>query len=318
VGGHRSIPIQCASLSNIVSVSGGNSFSACVDYQGRLWLLGDITIAGTSSNYKPRIVSGFPPLLSVYSGENYILCIDNNLHVWGMGENTNGQLGLPEKANINTPQKVSDERITSIACSGFHSILLNEEGFVLSSGTNHGQLGLGNSSRVINPHKLVESINNVTAVACCASFSLFLTHRREVYYSGLRTGMQNTTEPTLIPNFGSIVLISCANDVAMCVDDSGSLWVFGQDQANLFGIPGARKIIQEPTKMDHFKNVSTLPIRADNHIIIKDENGIWAGGHNQFGQLGLNNTHPPRYFTRLNDRYSGIIAKKIMAKSARK
>ena len=66
------------------------------------------------------------------------------MFAWGMG--SNGQCGQGSPGNYPSPQVVDTKglKISAVACGVGHTIVIAEDGNLLSCGWNHcGQLGLG-------------------------------------------------------------------------------------------------------------------------------------------------------------------------------
>ena len=78
------------------------------------------------------------------------------------GYNSNGQLGLGDTANINTPTLITNlNDVKQISCGTIHSLFLLKDGTVKGCGHNgFGQLGLGdNNDRKIPT--LIPDLNDV-------------------------------------------------------------------------------------------------------------------------------------------------------------
>ncbi|VVB17538.1 unnamed protein product [Arabis nemorensis] len=85
------------------------------------------------------------PLASVSCGGFFTMALTQEGQLWNWGANSNYELGRGDNLGGWEPKPVpslEDVRITQIACGGYHSLALTENGKVLSWGHGgHGQLG---------------------------------------------------------------------------------------------------------------------------------------------------------------------------------
>ena len=89
-------------------------------------------------------------------GQSHSLILTTEGDVYGLGNNSHGQLGFPVQRHpvVSQPLKATIQggpKIAQIACSSSHTLLLTEAGGLLGAGLNEsGQVGLGlGRSRVV-------------------------------------------------------------------------------------------------------------------------------------------------------------------------
>ena len=104
-----------------------------------------------------------------------------------------GRCNLTESVATPVPVPVnSSGKILHVACGGGHSLIVNEEGVIMSCGSNScGQLGLGNEDDVdvftsipFFTHMELNPLE-VAFVACGEEYSACITRHRQVYTWGL-------------------------------------------------------------------------------------------------------------------------------------
>ncbi|OVA01062.1 Regulator of chromosome condensation [Macleaya cordata] len=103
--------------------------------------------------------------------------------------NSNYQLGRGNKIGgwkLQPVPSIQDVRISQIACGGYHSLALTDEGKVLSWGHGgHGQLGHSSIKNQKVP-VLVEALagENVVYISCGGSSSAAVTDKGKLYMWG--------------------------------------------------------------------------------------------------------------------------------------
>ena len=97
----------------------------------------------------PRFCSFRTLIATAACGDEHTLFLTKEHHVYSLGSNREGQLGLGNKLTQAEPQWVqtlAQVRVVQVACGGSHSLALSAEGAAYSWGCgDHGQLGLGST-----------------------------------------------------------------------------------------------------------------------------------------------------------------------------
>ncbi|KAI3853341.1 hypothetical protein MKX03_021895 [Papaver bracteatum] len=138
----------------------------------------------------PSKVKGLSvPVAAVSCGGFFTTALTKEGQLWNWGANSNYELGRGNKVGGWKPQAVpslQDIRIIQIACGGYHSLALTDEGKVLSWGHGgHGQLGHSSIENQKVP-LLIEALaeENVVYVACEGSTSAAITDKGKLYMWG--------------------------------------------------------------------------------------------------------------------------------------
>ena len=102
----------------------------------------------------------------IFNGLTFMLALNEGNHIFGWGENDQGQLGRGYKSRLSErlkPQKIdfpSVEKIIDISCGHCHTLVLLENGLVYGWGWNkYGQLGL-NKGEIVNDPQIIEINEN--------------------------------------------------------------------------------------------------------------------------------------------------------------
>ena len=108
------------SISNIVAISAGTSFSLALDSAGNVYAwglnsshqLGDGT---TTQQKSPEKLTTLSKITAISAGATHSLAIDVNGSVWAWGDNSSGELGFGTTSAYSTPQMISSSTL-----SGYH------------------------------------------------------------------------------------------------------------------------------------------------------------------------------------------------------
>eukprot|EP01117_Protostelium_nocturnum_P010272 TRINITY_DN3692_c0_g1_i1.p1 TRINITY_DN3692_c0_g1~~TRINITY_DN3692_c0_g1_i1.p1 ORF type:complete len:435 (+),score=125.33 TRINITY_DN3692_c0_g1_i1:143-1306(+) len=197
--------IEFPGIETIVQCSAGDAFSLALSSEGRVFSFGKNDLGQLGSNIEgiasePTLVE-FPAdvkITKIACGMGHSLAIDDKgeLHSWGW--NGYGQLGMGDTENRRLPHKVGElkKKVKSIACGGWHSACLTEDGEAYTWGWGEfGQLGHGDGSANSFPASvtsLKDSKTKLKSIAAGSRHTLFGSVNGQVWACGLasfgRTG----------------------------------------------------------------------------------------------------------------------------------
>ena len=333
------IPTKIPTLRDIKLVSCGYFFTACVDYEGFMWIFGQNTssqLGTTKECNTPQKILDIPPVQSIACGGYFILIITDDKTLWSVGRNEYGQLALEHKHNQSKFQKTSYTNIEKIAAGYYHALFQNEKEEIFSFGYNgHGELGQGhfvsNSTDpdVYKPLQIMDQPPNIVQFCCGFHHSLLLDEEGNVFGFGINSygclGISNTTENkskvTKITGIPPIKTVACAGYSSYLIDIEGNVWSCGRNATGQLG-NGRVENLYFPEKISTISDIVQLSTGSYGyHVLAKNsQNEIFVVGDNTYGQLGTGDKKSiltpeqiePKYFTIWGN--SG----KSRAKSARK
>lgn len=170
----------------------------------------------------------------ISAGGTHSLFLKSDGSLWGMGDNSSGELGDGTYSNKNLPEEIVTSNVTAIVAGYEHSLFLKSDGSLWAMGGNNvGQLGDGTTNNIDTPEEIVAS--NVVAIAAGAFHSLFLKSDGSLWGMGenrggeLGTGtFSNTDLPEEIV-FSNVIAIASGPLAfhSLFVKSNGSLWAMG-------------------------------------------------------------------------------------------
>lgn len=168
-------------------------------HQSNDGLLGfDPTPKAAKLQFTPRPLHGLEKVKfsAVACGEDHVLALSLQGHVWSWGNGQQSQLGRRvierRKLNALSPSKLALRKIAAIGCGSYHSFAVDDQGKVYAWGLNtFGQLGLETvEDQVVEP-LVVEALlpekhdgAKVVQIDAGSHFSLFLFDNGQVWGTG--------------------------------------------------------------------------------------------------------------------------------------
>ncbi|MGL4950855.1 MAG: RCC1 domain-containing protein [Mycoplasma sp.] len=268
---------------------GGNAY-------GQLGLGKDYPEAQYNSPQKIKNIGKVTAISAMNSSS--IATIDSNLYVWGY--NGNGQLGLGDKNNRNTPTKLSSVGTPKIISAGGGSIrVLNTSNELYTCGANNnGQLGLGDDyleKEYTTPLKMnTSNLGVISKIYSSTNSSYLINSYGEAFswgfnFSGiLGLGDEvNRNTPTKITIDGKVKQLSGRNVAVGLITDNGNIYTFGSNGFTQLGQgKGGNYFI--PTKMPVINESIALIAQLDYHgLAISTSGNVYGWGDNREGNIGV-------------------------------
>ena len=330
-------PKIISSLNRIISISVGNIHCACLDNDGYIFTFGnnnqgqlgnnDVDVLYTSIPQKVDL----PPCAQISCGYNFTMCLSESGEVYSFGNNENGQLGIGNNDDYNSPQLISSLKdVEFIECGGYHTFCKTLNNEIYCWGFNsYGQLGLGNTDNQNTPILCSSLLNeDVRDIKCGYMHTLVLTSNGDVLSCGYNIDGQlgrkidkdHSSSFTKIEDLSEISRIECGDNHSLCIDINNQLYVFGSNKQGQLGL-GDTDNRNKPIKHPSLSNIIDIS-KGGFHTFVKTSNNeIYAFGNNEYSQLGIKTEHgnqitPIRVFEDNEDIWFSNI-NKSKQKSAR-
>jgi alpha-tubulin suppressor-like RCC1 family protein len=218
--------------------------------------------------------------------------------VWGVGSNTEGELGTG--TSTPSPLQLPVSQVLELAAGHVHTLALRQDGTVWGWGDNQqGQLGFEPSlcSRRC-PRAQMPGIDGVTQIVAGWDFSLMLKTDGTVWITGkLPPSGTSLHAPTPIAGIDGVTQIVAGGSAARFGGSSGDATIFMKTAAGWHGL-GAGLLLggteaSQPVLLPQLADMATIRVSATGvaHACAqKSDRSLWCWGRNTFGQLGNGTT----------------------------
>lgn len=187
---------------------------------------------------------------------NSTVVIDFADQLWSCGNNINGQLGLGDFENRNILEKINmaeETNFKKVSAGRNFMVALDYNGVIWVCGDNtQGQLSKG-----------------------------FLNNENET------PGEHAFLNKIEIDKF--FIEVSAGHDFFFAIDDEGYLWSCGNNRKGQLGQNDKTKNFTMLTQIPNTNKFLSVSCGGKHILALDDNNEIWGCGHNDIGQLGVNN-----------------------------
>lgn len=248
----------------------------------------------------------------VDAGDMHFVVLQDDGTVWSWGDNNYGQLGAKESSNHSTvPVRVrldngaTLDNIKSIAAGGYHSVALDNDGYVWTWGLNaYGQLGqdqdrsvlpLNNSPKRINDGSIDTSMGLVKAIAAGEQHTLAVDLQGRVWAWGFNeygqlgqpTSVKYSNKPVLVSGVNDVVAVAAGANHSVALTSDGKVYAWGRGNEGQVGNGQTRDKNDTPELVRNLTGIMEIAA-GDNHTLAlkHDRTTIYAWGSNNYGQLG--------------------------------
>jgi alpha-tubulin suppressor-like RCC1 family protein len=282
----------------VVSAAGGLKHSVFLKSDGTLWTMGNngsgqFGLGGISDPYSGitnplKLASG---VASVAAGANFTLYIKSDGSLWGMGDNSSGQLG---SADGRLPALLASG-VAAVAPGYTHTMFIKSDGTLWAMGDNtYGQLGDGTTTSRFAP---VQVASNVASVAAGQFHSVFVKTDGTLWATGGNWSGQ-LGDTTTVSRYTPYQVASGVSSVAagagftVFVKTDGTLWATGDNSWGQLGdgdmgyLAWRDNPLQVEVSGQPVTGVTAVACGGAHTVFLKQDGSLWAVGANDLGQLG--------------------------------
>jgi alpha-tubulin suppressor-like RCC1 family protein len=236
-------------------------------------------------------------------GSDHSLFAKSDGTVWGMGDNSSGQLGIGfSPSHTNSPQLILSGVFGPIAAGKYHNLLISGRGLWVMGFNGEGQLGDGSAD--VNhyfPEKVV-TLSGTTGFSALGAGAFHSFYATSAVLSGgsalsasgedlsgqLGDGHYSNTNKFEQVVQANIIAIAGGSRHSLFVESDGSLWAMGDNTYGQLG-DGTTNSINRPERILS-GGVTAVACGFTSSLFLKSDGSLWAMGQNDFGQLGDNST----------------------------
>ena len=245
-----------------------------------------------------------PSVASIASGGFAGYALLANGHVWGWGDDLEGQIGNGGAWNLSTtPVEIPGlSRIVAVAAGANTAYALQSDGAVWGWGDNsQDELGDGADSRQQKPQR-IRAPRGVVAIAAGGWSAYALTRAGTVWSWGddalgqLGTaGPLPRAVPGRIRHLSGVIAIAAGEGNGYALRRDGTVWAWGDASLGQLGpqrcgpsgsaeprCPPAGV----PVEIQGLGDVTAIAAGADTVYALRSDGSVWAWGDDSFGALG--------------------------------
>lgn len=276
-----------------------NSFvTAVLTLSGELYTVGSNSssqLGRTGSTTSLLRVNFSGKIVDVAVGYDHLLILDDKGSLWGVGNNSRGQLGVNNYgANVSSFQKIADN-VGKIAAGRRNSFYVDKNGNMYALGDNRwNKVHEGSTADMVSPYHVCSDVANIYGGE---HQMLILKKDGTLYYLGWRrfdTFEQTESQPGC-PN--GVLYEVCKNVVDAEVQDlhivaltkDGSVYGYGYNNYSQIGM-GNSSVLGSAKKIAD----GAVDVAAGSGFttIMKEDGSIVTIGRNDLGQAGNGKTSP--------------------------
>ena len=262
-------------------------FAWGLDHKGQLGLGGNYS----SKSYPvPRFYSFNISIRAISCGEDHSGFISISGHVYCMGSNSNGKLGIGDKtvsfsASPCLVESLTGYEIIKISCGGVHSAVLSSDSFLFTwGGGEYGSLGSGDCADQYLPLKITDKVAEIS----CGLHHMGVIREGHVYMCGageagqLGTGKKSEKENSLVLiQSQNAVQIACGEFHTGFVTSTGTVMMMGGNSSGQLGI-GNKKSMFAPVETEI---TGAIKLACGNYTACIARDGVYVWGKSIFGEF---------------------------------
>lgn len=223
-----------------------------------------------------------------HNGSYHLLYIKTDNTLWGVGGNSDGQLGVGSFNNVTSSVQI-DTDVVSASCGQTYSAYIKSNGDLYTMGSNGwGQLGTEDYSARNTPQHVA---SNVKEVDFGDQYMVYLKEDGTVWGVGYNnlgsygTGDNNSSEIPRQVATGALH-IDAGGYSTFYISSDNSLWATGDNDYGQLG-DGTYDGRNNFTKVaEGVVQVSISNVYGNSTFIRKSDGSLWGTGYNGYGQLG--------------------------------
>jgi len=272
-------------------VATGGNHTLLLNQDGSLAVTGDDSY-GDLGDGGSNPVNAFKGLLIIPSGVmriaagvNHSMFVKNNGSLWGMGLNTQAQLGDGTLNNTNRPEQIVPNNVANVSCGSSATFFVQSNGFVLG-------MGLLNNFRydlnVYTPQPVL--FGGASTVVCGAQHALIIGTNGALLAFGANAAGElgdGTTNQSISPEqilTNGVIAAACGASHSHFIKSDGSLWAMGLNNHGELG-DGTTNNSLVPEEIVS-NSVVAVAAGLGHCLFLKSDGSVWATGLDSASQFG--------------------------------
>ena len=305
----NSTPQAVSNLTSGVTAIAAGQFHTCAIMNSTVycWGLGSSGQLGQGQNNMnsydvPQIVPAMSQATQIASGA-FFSCALNNGGVYCWGDETYGELG--SSAIRGTPTLMISSGATAISAGAFHVCAIVSDGVKCWGRNDSGQIGNGGQSTYVTTPTAVSGLSSgVTSVAAGPMLSCAVKSSTVYCWGDNSLGELGTS--TGGAGYSSTPVVPVTTDVTPSMSASSIVSVAINGYTTGTAYLGTLSAVTDPNNIALAAGSSLY--NGATTCAIDTSGALWCWGHNQFGQVGINDTAHRGLFEPHRVMASGVTA----------
>lgn len=158
--------------SNVTGMAAGDHHSLYITLEGELWGMGkntygqlgfarDLPVDSVVANPHPVRINHSHKVVQVVAGGGHTLFIDSRGFLFGLGNNSSGQLGAGAQITYSEEPLLIAENVQNVSAGRDHSLFVQDGALYAMGSNSRGQLGTGDSQDYLEPELIDTDVNLV-------------------------------------------------------------------------------------------------------------------------------------------------------------
>ena len=296
----RQTPVQVLNITSGTALATGGRHVAVLLTNGTMRTFGDNTsgqlgVNDTTTRNTPVQVFGISSSATAVGCGVYhtgVILTDGTVRTFGA--NNNGNLGVNDTTQRNTPVQVFGISSSAVAIAGgrYHTAVLLGNGTVQTFGRNTlGQLGLGDTTQRNTPVTVL-NVTSATALASGLFHTIVLLADGTVRTVGLndagQLGVADTVNRLIPVKVGvSGNKVGCGYYHTAVLSNDGTVRTFGMNNNGQLGLNDNTNRLT-PVQVTGITSVTMLSAGYAQNAVLLNNGTVWGWGTNYSGELGIN------------------------------
>jgi|GEM_PF-2814061 len=240
-----SFPTRIETLENVRYIWVNSRNFAVLHRDGRAYIRG---VEGCLERLDINVVD-------VAAGPTFMLILADNGEVFGIGDNSTGQLGSGVGASAVTPVRLAIDNVKAVASGATSAYAVTNDGFVYMWG------------------QVMEFEDRPDGEA--------------VRFERIET-------PTRLGYIDDVVALASGNRFAIAIQSNGSLWGWGMNEFGVLGDYALNSNLPNPRRLDGFRDIVEISASGAHFLALRSDGTLWEMGQKFGVPLAVDDNAPRR------------------------